>query len=280
MEGRILDRIVRRTASACLLGACILFAVGPLFWQLSTSLRLEKEYYTGLTLLPRQWTLANYAKALRATKIGAYFLNSAAVTSLSTLFTVAVSSLGAYSLSRFRYPGARILRKAIVGIYMFPPILFLIPIYLVIYHLGLLDTRASLILCYTTFSMPFSLMLLFSFFQTIPRELDESGRIDGAGNGRILLSIVLPLSLPGLATVAIFTSISSWNEFLYALTFVLSEGRKTLSAGFYLLLKGDMLVDWGQMMAMATLAQVPMLAFFVLYGKGLVRGLTAGAVKG
>lgn len=255
-------------------------AIGPFFWQLSTSLRLEREYYDGLTLLPVEWTLVNYERALSETQVLFYFWNSIKVTLLTTFFSIAIASLGAYSLSRFSFPGKKLITRVMLLLYMFPPILFLVPIFLIIYRLSLLDTHTGLILSYTTFSLPFSLMMLLSYFETIPREIDESGRIDGALNTTIFARLILPLSLPGIATVAIFSSISSWNEFLYALVFIVSERKKVISAGLYLLMHGDMRVDWGMMMALATIVQIPMLIFFVVYGRGLIKGLTAGAVKG
>lgn len=254
-------------------------AIGPFFWQLSTSFRLEREYYDGLTLLPIEWTLANYSRALSETKVLFYFWNSIKVTLLTTFFSIAIASLGAYSLSRFTFPGKKVITRVMLLLYMFPPILFLVPIFLIIYRMSLLDTHTGLILSYTTFSLPFSLMMLLSYFETIPREIDESGRMDGALNVTIYMRLILPLSLPGIATVAIFSSITSWNEFLYALVFIISEQKKVISAGLYLLMHGDMRVDWGMMMALATLVQIPMLLFFVIYGRGLLKGLTAGSLK-
>lgn len=264
----------------CFLVLFVLLAVGPLFWQISSSLRLEKEYYDGLTVFPRQWTLQNYIQSISETEIVVYFINSIKVTLLTTFFSIMIASLGAYSLSRFSYPGKRIISRTILLVYMFPPILFVVPVFLIIFRMGMLDTHSGLILSYTTFSLPFSLMMLLSYFETIPKELDESGRIDGALNATICFRIIMPLSMPGISTVAIFSSITSWNEFLYALVFITSEARKTISAGLYLLMRGDMMIDWGMMMALATIVQIPMLLFFIIYGKGLVKGLTAGAVKG
>ncbi|MFP4384695.1 MAG: carbohydrate ABC transporter permease [Spirochaetia bacterium] len=258
----------------------VLFAVGPLFWQVSASLRHESEYYRGLTLFPENWTLINYEKSLEKTDILVYFWNSIKVTVLTTFFSILIASLGAYSLSRFDYPGKKLISRSVLLVYMFPPILFVVPIFLIIYRMGLLDTHTGLILSYTTFSLPFAMMMLLSYFETIPKELDESGRMDGALNSTIYFRIILPLSMPGIATVAIFSSITAWNEFLYALIFITSELKKTISAGLYLLMMGDMMIDWGMMMALATIVQIPMLIFFIVYGKGLVRGLTAGAIKG
>ncbi len=258
----------------------VLLAVGPLFWQISSSLRLEKEYYDGLTVFPRQWTLQNYIKSIQETEIVTYFFNSIKITLLTTFFSILVASLGAYSLSRFNYPGKKIISRSILLVYMFPSILFVVPVFLIIFRMGMLDTHTGLILSYTTFSLPYSLMMLLSYFETIPKEIDESGKMDGALNATIYFRIILPLSMPGVSTVAIFSSLTSWNEFLYALVFITSESKKTISAGLYLLMRGDMMIDWGMMMALATIVQIPMLFFFIIYGKGLVKGLTAGAIKG
>ncbi len=261
----------------CLL---LVLAVGPLFWQVSTSLRPQSEYYGALTVLPQQWTIGNYVRSFQVTEIVRYFINSVLVTVLTTFFSILVASLGAYSLSRFEYPGKKIITRLILLVYMFPPILFVVPIFLIMFRVSLIDTHTGLILSYTTFSLPFALMMLLSFFNTIPKEIDESGRIDGALNVTIFSRLILPVSLPGIATVAIFSSITAWNEFIYALVFITSEAKKTVSAGLFLLMRGDMNIDWGMLMALATIVQIPMLLFFVVYGKGLVRGLTVGSVKG
>jgi multiple sugar transport system permease protein len=261
----------------CLL---LVLAVGPLFWQVSTSLRPQSEYYGVLTVLPQQWTIRNYVQSFRVTEIVRYFINSVVVTVLTTFFSILVASLGAYSLSRFEYPGKKIITRLILLVYMFPPILFVVPIFLIMFRVSLIDTHTGLILSYTTFSLPFALMMLLSFFNTIPKEIDESGRIDGALNVTIFSRLILPVSLPGIATVAIFSSITAWNEFIYALVFITSEAKKTVSAGLFLLMRGDMNIDWGMLMALATIVQIPMLLFFIVYGKGLVRGLTVGSVKG
>ncbi len=270
---------ITQVALYILLTILVIVAVTPLFWQISSSLRLETEYYQDPTLFPRHWTLVNYRNAFKETSVLVYFLNSLKVTVLTTFFTILISSLGAYSLSRFRYPGKRILMSVMAVVYMFPPILFLVPVFLVISFLGLLDTHSGLILSYTTGSIPFSLLLLVAFFETIPREIDESGLIDGAPQYTVYARLILPLSLPGIATVSIFSSISTWNEFLLALVFINSGVKRTISAGLFLQMSQEM-VDWGMMMALATIVQIPMLIFFVVYGRGLVRGLTAGAVKG
>lgn len=269
--------ILSRWLVLCLL---LLLAVGPLFWQVSTSLRPQSEYYGDLTLLPQEWTIGNYVRSFQVTEIVRYFFNSILVTVLTTFFSILIASLGAYSLSRFDYPGKKVISRLILLVYMFPPILFVVPIFLIMFRVSLLDTHTGLILSYVTFSLPFALMMLLSFFNTIPKEIDESGRIDGALNITIFARLILPVSLPGIATVAIFSSITAWNEFIYALVFITADAKKTVSAGLFLLMRGDMNIDWGMLMALATIVQIPMLLFFIVYGKGLVRGLTVGSVKG
>lgn len=269
--------ILSRWLVLCLL---LLLAVGPLFWQVSTSLRPQSEYYGDLTLFPQEWTIGNYVRSFQVTEIVRYFFNSILVTVLTTFFSILIASLGAYSLSRFDYPGKKVISRLILLVYMFPPILFVVPIFLIMFRVSLLDTHTGLILSYVTFSLPFALMMLLSFFNTIPKEIDESGRIDGALNITIFARLILPVSLPGIATVAIFSSITAWNEFIYALVFITADAKKTVSAGLFLLMRGDMNIDWGMLMALATIVQIPMLLFFIVYGKGLVRGLTVGSVKG
>jgi ABC-type glycerol-3-phosphate transport system permease component len=257
----------------------ILISAGPLFWQISSSFRLEKEYYQGITVFPHEWTVLNYISALKETKIVLFFFNSLKVTISTTFFAIVVASLGAYGFSRFNFRGKKIMSRIILLVYMFPPILFMVPVFLTIYHIGLLDTHIGLILTYSIFSLPFAMLLLIAFFNTIPKEIDQAARIDGASNFTIYLRIILPLSLPAISTVAIFTSLSSWNEFLYAMVFIQSEILRTISAGSYLILTNDINKDWGMLMALATIVQIPVLIFFILFGKGLVGGLTMGSIK-
>ncbi len=141
-----------------LLVMLLVLAIGPLFWQLSTSLRPQSEYYDALTLFPRQWTLQNYIRSFQVTEIARFFLNSVFVTALTTIFSIIIAALGAYSLSRFEYPGKKLISRLILLVYMFPPILFVVPIFLIMFRLGLTDSHTGLILSYTTFSLPFALM--------------------------------------------------------------------------------------------------------------------------
>ncbi|HWM76682.1 MAG TPA: carbohydrate ABC transporter permease, partial [Methylomirabilota bacterium] len=173
-------------------------AVLPLLWMLSTSLKPPREVLaTPPTLIPAVPTLENYQRLLGQTAFVRYFVNSVSVAGLTVLLTMAVGAVGAYSLTRFRFPGREGIARLILCTYMFAPIMIVVPIYILARRLGIVDTHTALVLSYSSFCLPFSLWLLRAFFQSIPIELEESAQVDGAGRPRALVYVVAPLALPG-----------------------------------------------------------------------------------
>jgi multiple sugar transport system permease protein len=244
-------------------------AVLPLLWMLSTALKPPREVFaTPPTLVPAAPTLENVVRLVQDTAFLTYFWNSVAVAGLTVLLTMAVGALGAYSLTRFAFPGRELIAKLILCTYMFAPIMIVIPVYILARRLGIVNTHTALVLSYASFCLPFSLWLLRAFPLSIPIELEEAAHVDGAGRGRDVLYIVLPLALPGLIATSIFTRI-----------LIASDELKTLPVGVQDLFAAAV-VDWGPVMAASMLITVPPLAFFMAVQRHLVAGWGTGGLKG
>ena len=231
---------------------------------------------------PPKWifdpTLKNYVDILNTSPLVDYALNSLIVASLNTLLCLIVGSMAAYGLARFKFRGADNLAFWILSIRMMPPVAAIIPIYILMKNLGLLDTPWCLVITYLTFNLPFVVWMMKGFFEEIPREIEESALIDGCSDFSVFFRIALPLVAPGLAATAIMVFIFSWNEFLFAL---ILTGTKavTLPVGIIGYMK-ETGINWGYMTAGGVLALLPVIVFMVLVQKHLVKGLTLGALKG
>jgi multiple sugar transport system permease protein len=260
-----------------------LLAVFPLYWLFKSSLTVGLDLIAATpSLLPRTLDFSNYERVLSVGLIVTFFANSLKVALISTICTIAIASLAAYSLTRFRYRGRDLIRSSVLLAYMFPGILLAIPLALVYGQLGLINSHAGLVLAYVTFSLPFALWLLIAYFQTIPREIDEAARVDGATHLDVFLRIILPLAAPGIVTASIFAFLSAWNEFTLALVLIQENELKTLPTGLALFLQGGPgdTIEWGGRMAAGVMVIIPSLIFFLLASGRIARGLAAGAVKG
>ncbi len=255
-------------------------AILPLLWMLSTSLKPPREVLaTPPTLIPAVPTLENYVRLLGQTAFVRYFINSVSVAGLTVLLTMAVGAVGAYSLTRFRFPGREGIARLILCTYMFAPIMIVVPIYILARRLGIVDTHTALVLSYSSFCLPFSLWLLRAFFQSIPIELEEAAQVDGAGRPRALAYIVAPLALPGLIATSIFTFTLAWNDYIFTRILIVSDELKTLPVGVQDLFSAAV-VDWGLVMAAGMLITIPALAFFMAVQRHLVAGWGTGGLKG
>ena len=255
-------------------------AVLPLLWMLSTSLKPPREVLaTPPTLIPAAPTLENYARLLGQTAFVRYFVNSVSVAGLTVLLTMGVGAVGAYSLTRFRFPGREGIARLILCTYMFAPIMIVVPIYILARRLGIVDTHTALVLSYSSFCLPFSLWLLRAFFQSIPIELEEAAQVDGAGRPRALAYIVAPLALPGVIATSIFTFTLAWNDYIFTRILIVSDELKTLPVGVQDLFSAAV-VDWGLVMAAGMLITIPALAFFMAVQRHLVAGWGTGGLKG
>jgi multiple sugar transport system permease protein len=252
----------------------------PFYWMAITSVKPDHE------LLSRDgnpfWviapTLAHFEKLLFHTAYPEWLWNTVLVSVVSTGFSLAASVLAAYSIERLRFNGAKHVGLAIFLAYLVPPSILFIPLADVVFQLGLFDTRWALILTYPTFLIPFCTWLLMGYFRSIPFELEECALIDGATRWQILTKIVLPLAVPGLISAGIFAFTLSWNEFIYALTFISSSEIKTLPVGVVTeLVEGDV-YHWGPLMAGALFGSLPVAFVYSFFVEYYVSGLT-GSVK-
>jgi multiple sugar transport system permease protein len=260
--------------------ALLLFGAFPLVWMLSTALKPSGEIFaTPPTLVPKAMTLENFRRLFGETAFLTYFTNSVVVSLATVALTLSVSAMGAYALTRFVFAGRERVAGLILVTYMFAPIMIIIPFYILMKQLGIVNTRLALVLSYTTFCLPFCLWLLRSFFQSIPLELEEAALVDGATLRRAVWYVVIPLALPGLIAAGIFTFILAWNDFLFALVLITSDELKTLPVGVNDLFNAT-IVDWGMIMAAGVMITIPTIAFFSAVQRYLIQGWGAGGVKG
>ena len=269
-------------ATALYVGGAVLalWAAFPFFWMLSTSLKESSEVFASPpTLVPRHLTLGNFARLLTETNFATYFGNSLTVSFATVVLTLGVSAVGAYGLTRFRFPGRETIAALILLTYMFAPIMVIIPFYILVKQLGLVNTHLALVLSYTTFCLPFCLWLLRAFFQSVPLELEEAALVDGAHRGRAVWHVVLPLALPGIIAAGIFTFILAWNDFLFALVLISSDELKTLPVGVNDLFNAT-IVDWGMIMAAGVMITLPTVGYFAGVQRYLIRGWGSGGLKG
>jgi multiple sugar transport system permease protein len=260
------------------------FAATPMLWMLSTSL---KGQFAALQQ-PPEWipshpTLDNYTMLLSPrSAVGPqflrYFLNSMIVSLTTTLLGILIAVPAAYAFSRFRFPGRDFLFFAVLVRNMFPVVVFLIPLFILMRTLHLVNTHASLILTYMTFGLPLSIWLLKGFYDNIPEELERAARIDGASRFKAFWLIIVPLSSPGIIATAIYAFIGAWNEYVYALTFLNSESLLTLPVGLQHFFT-EFATNWPGLMAAAFIMSVPVVLMFLVLQKQFVRALTEGAIK-
>ena len=252
----------------------------PFYWMVVTSLKPDAELLS-VTRNPF-WlidpTLAHFKKLLFHTDYPAWMWNTVVVSVVATFFSLFASVLAAYAIERLRFSGSRQIGLGIFLAYLVPPSILFIPLAYIVFKLGLYDTRWALILTYPTFLIPFCTWLLMGYFRSIPFELEECALIDGASRLQILTKIVLPLAVPGLISAGIFAFTLSWNEFIYALTFISSSENKTVPVGVVTeLVEGDV-YHWGALMAGALLGSVPVAVMYSFFVEHYVAGMT-GAVK-
>ena len=273
------QELLGRILSYALLAVAILIVLFPVYWMIATSLKLPREIVRTPSLWPQVFTLNNYRILIEDKGFLRDIRNSIAVAGSVTLISVFISSLAAYSMLRFRYRFRGLFGRLILFAYLTPTSLLFIPLSILMARLHLGNSLYGLVLVYLTFSLPLSTWLLQGYFRGIPRELEEQGMIDGLSRMGALFRIVLPLSAPGLAAVAIFTFTGAWNELLLALVLITSESQRTAPLGLNYLITSDVL-PWGPLMAGAALSSLPLMLLYFIAQRFMVQGFTAGSVKG
>ena len=252
----------------------------PFLWMISTSFKEADEVFQEIPKwLPRHFSFSNYGKIWNRAYFKTYFVNSILVSCATMGIALLVALFSGYGISRFRFRGRTFFSATLIVVQMFPSMLLLIPMYIIMSRMGLLNSHVSMIIAYTTFAMPFCTWMIKGYFDTIPVSLEDAARIDGCGRLQILFRIVAPLAAPGIVTVAMFAFILSWQEYMYALTFARTEEMKTITVGIALMQGQHGTVDWGQIMAGSVLACLPGLTLFTYLERYLVQGFTMGAVK-
>ncbi|MDH4248946.1 MAG: carbohydrate ABC transporter permease [Deltaproteobacteria bacterium] len=254
----------------------------PFYWMLIASIKPDRELYdlTANPFIVRKVTFAHWWYLLSETLFPRWMVNTLIVAVASTALSLFCGVLAGYSLSRLKFPGSATIGVSIFITYLVPPSLLFIPLADVIKNLHLLDSPLALILSYPTILVPFSTWLLMGYFKTIPRELEECARIDGATRFQAFYRIILPLATPGILSAGIFSFTLSWNEYLFALVFLSSPDNKTVPVGVVSeLIKGDVFF-WGSLMAGALLGSIPVAVIYSFFVEYYVSGLTGGAVKG
>jgi ABC-type glycerol-3-phosphate transport system permease component len=252
----------------------------PVYWIAVSSLKPTHELISpSPTYWPRELTWRNFELLFRASDFRTYLLNSTVVCAWTVGLVLVLSILGAYSLSRFRYPGREWFGRLILFTYIFPGMLLLIPLYSVMQQVKLTNTLTGLVVVNVMISLPFGVWVLKAFMDGIPFELEEVSMVDGANRMQALVRVLLPLVLPGLGTVAIYAFITSWAEYMFPLILILDDSKKTVPLGLAQWMSVYS-VEWGAITAGVTVSILPTLVLFALIGRSFIRGLTQGAVKG
>jgi len=276
-----LDSSLRRWATVYLPLLCFLFVLlFPFYWMGMTSFKPDAELLSKAAnpFWINHPTFAHFEKLLFHTEYPQWMWNTILVSVVATFTSLTASVFAAYAIERLRYRGSKQVGLAIFLAYLVPPSILFIPLAAIVFQLGLFDTRWALILTYPTFLIPFCTWLLMGYFRTIPYELEECALIDGATRWQVLVKIILPLAVPGLISAGIFAFTLSWNEFIYALTFISSSETKTVPVGVVTeLVEGDV-YHWGALMAGALLGSLPVAVLYSFFVEYYVSGMT-GAVK-
>lgn len=273
----------RKIITVILVIIVCMFALFPFVWMISTSFKPAEEVYnTTPSFIPREPTTNGYYEMLTTESTTFNFkqwtANSVFVAFFTTAFSMVIATLGGYGISRFRFRGRGALSYIVLTTQVLPGSLLLIPLYIIMSNMQLLDTRMGLVFAYATFSVPFCTWMMKGFFDSIPVSLEEAARVDGAGRFRCFLTVVLPLTVPGLVATGLFAFINGWNEYLFASTFMKSYENWTLPIGIASF-QGQYATNWGTLMAGSVLITLPVVVLFLALQKHLVGGMTAGAVK-
>jgi multiple sugar transport system permease protein len=257
----------------------LVWTLFPYVWILTTSLKPNRDIFVESAIIPTRFTLEHYQYIFENDDFRTYFRNSALVAIATTAIAMMVAVLSAYALTRLRFLGRELLARATIVTYLIPASLLFIPLFQVAFQLHLTDKVWGLVVIYLIFSVPFSTWMTISYFNTVPGELQDAALVDGASRLRALFSIFIPLSLPALAVVALFTFTVAWNEFLFALLLIGRDSQKTIPVGLTEFVRGDT-YQWGRLMAGSLIASLPPVLIYFASQRWVVSGLAGGAIKG
>ena len=256
-----------------------IFAVFPVVWMVAMSFGPNPEIFDAPPrLFPRQPTIVAYQAIFNNPLRIRFFINSYIVAFSVTFFTVVIALLAAYSLSRFSYPGKKVIHMFIISTQTMPPITLLIPYFGMIVAFRLHNTHLALIITYMALTLPYAVLMMTGYFNTIPKELDEAVLVDGGSRFYALWRVLVPVSIPGIVATSIYTFLLAWNEFLFALTLTRTNEMRTVPVGI-LQMMGEHAYEWNQMMAISILGSIPILVVYLFAQKQFMAGMTAGSVK-
>lgn len=256
-----------------------LFSGLPILWLFSSSFKSNQNIFAiPPKLVDESFSLEAYWSVLSDPQNIRYFINSYAVAGLVVLVTLLIALLSAYGFSRFNFPGKKVINTVIISVQAVPPITLLIPYLVMVVTFGIYDSYLALVLTYVVFTLPYAILMLTGYMNTLPKELDEAVLIDGGSRFKALWRVLVPSCVPGLVSVGLYTFIQCWNEYLYALTLTKSNGVRTVPIGIASLM-GQYAFEWNEIMAMSILGSLPVIIIVLFFQKYFVAGMTAGAVK-
>ncbi|RHR28670.1 carbohydrate ABC transporter permease [Clostridium sp. AF19-22AC] len=271
----------RRMGMYALIILAVVVLAFPLYWMVVTSFTTRSALLENVRVLPKlgNMTWSNFTKILDAHPILTWFGNSIFVTAFSTVVAIIVSTMAAYSMSRYKYKSTNFLGFFLLVVRMLPETLLVVPLYMMFTNMKLINNYASLIISNITFIIPFSTWMMKGYFDSIPHTLEEAARIDGCSRLQAVRRVIVPLAAPGIAATATYSAILGWSEFLFARTFITQPGKWTITVGISSLM-GEYTIIWGEVMAAAAISIIPIALVFIFLEKYMVAGVTAGAVKG
>ncbi len=256
-----------------------IFALFPVFWMFSISFRRNMEIFRlPPALLPPTWTTEAYEAILTNSDYLIVFRNSYFVALSVTVVALLFAILGGYSFSRLRVRGSRLMQLFIIGTQMVPPVSLIIPYFILAARMELYDTFVGLIMTYVAFVMPFATLMMISYFNTIPADMEEAAMVDGCSRLGAMVRVTIPMALPGMVATAVYSFLLAWKEYLFAVTLMQDPDKRLLPVSIAMLL-GEHVYQWNVMMALSVLASVPLLLIFIFLQRYLVAGMTVGAVK-
>lgn len=271
------ERIINALSYLALTAAIVIVFI-PLAWMLSVSFRPNIEVMKmPPTWLPEVFTLEGYAKIFSSSRYLVVFLNTAIVSLLVTAISLVLGAMAAYALARFKFAGQRMVLMFLITTQMFPLVLLCIPYFRIFITLGLYDTRTSLVIVYLTFTLPFCVLMLRSYFVTVPRDIEEAAMVDGCSRLGAIFRTLVPISYPAFVGAGLYAFLLAWNEFLFAVVLIESWENRVLTMAIYSLM-AEFVTDWNTMMAFSVLASLPLVIVFIFLQRYMVQGMTAGAL--
>jgi multiple sugar transport system permease protein len=274
------SKLVWDIVSYAVLIVLAIICVGPIVWTFLTSIKFEDDIVTrSMVYFPSRFTFENYVKLWSQSSYPTLVINSLVVTSLTVLICLVTGTIASYSFSRFNFRGRTHLMLGYLIVRMFPAVLMIIPLFIVMRQVGLLDSTFGLAVAYTSFLLPLFVWMLKGFFDAAPKELESAARIDGSTRIGAMFRIVIPIARNGLVATCVFVAIAAWNEYLFALMLTTSQGSRTWPVGLQLMV-GEFQLPWGMLAAGGMISILPVIILFAIVQRVMVAGITAGAVKG